>query len=360
MYRLANGSLFAAVAAAVAGTIVLSAQQGGGQPNRVQAPIRLRAATFTPTRGEAPAIPPGLAISGYNESQRGYYIVQFDGPVIDSWKTAVSATGAELLNYVPDFAFKARMTPGQARQVERQASVVWVGLFHPAYRLGPDLVRDGARAYTVHVERGADAAAATAAIAATGAQILQRDGLSITVSANSSQLDAIAHVLDVASVENLLLRKRRNEFGGGGIMGASTANSHGFDGSTQTIAIADTGLGNGSAADAFVDIAPSRITAMFNWPGAAGGCFTSITDDGAVDVDSGHGTHTTTSALGFGGPAGQGRGTAPAAHLVFQAVENWATTSNFCKLFYGAPDGYYLVGIPADIGQLFQQGYNSG
>ena len=355
--RIPN-TLIAAVAVASA-TAMLTAQQGP-PPNRGQAPIRLKAITFTPAQGEQPNIPPGLTIAGYGANQRGYYLVQFEGPILESWKSELASAGVDILDYVPDFAFKARMTPAQAEQVRRLASVVWVGLFHPAYKLGPEVTRNGARPYTVRIERGADAAAAQAAIAATGAQIQKRDGLLLEVTATSAQLDAIAHVLDVASVENLLLRKKNNEYGGGTIMGAAVANSHGFDGSTQTVAVADTGLGNGTAASAFIDIPAGRITGIFNWPGASGGCFSSITNDGAVDVDSGHGTHTTTSILGAGGPGGEGRGTAPGAHLIFQAVENWATTSNFCKAFYGIADGYYLVGIPADIRQLFLQGYNTG
>ena len=351
--------VLAAALAAAGATVMLTAQQGP-PTNRGQAPIRLKAATFTPTRGEEPNIPPGLAIAGYAANQRGYYLVQFEGPVLESWKADVAAVGADIIDYVPDFAFKVRMTPPQAAQVQRLGSVVWVGVFHPAYKLGPEVMRNGARPYTIRIERGADAAAAHAAIAATGAQIHKRDGSLLEVTATSAQLDAIARVLDVASVENLLLRKRNNEYGGGAIIGAAAANSRGFDGSSQTLAVADTGLGNGTAATAFVDIAASRVTAIFNWPGASGGCFSSITNDGAVDVDSGHGTHTATSAVGGGGPSGEGRGTAPAARLIFQAVENWATTSSFCKLFYGIPDGYYLVGIPGDIRQLFQQGYNSG
>jgi len=351
-------ALIAALAVATA-TVMLTAQQGPPQ-SRGQSPIRLKATTFTPTRGEEPNIPPGLTIAGYGTNQRGYYLVQFEGPVLESWKTDLTAAGVDILDYVPDFAFKVRMTPPQAAQVRRLASVVWVGLFHPAYKLGPHVTRNGARPYTVRIELGADAAAAQAAIAATGALIQNRDGLLLAVIATSAQLDAIAHVLDVASVENLLLRKKNNEYGGGAIMGATVANSHGFDGSTQTVAVADTGLGNGTAATAFIDIPSGRITGIFNWPGAAGGCFSSITNDGAADVDSGHGTHTTTSILGAGGPSGEGRGTAPAAHLIFQAVENWATISNFCKAFYGLSDGYYLVGLPSDIRQLFLQGYNSG
>ncbi len=358
MSRNTPRAVIAAFAAASA-TVMLTAQQVP-PASRGQAPIRLKAVTFTPTRGEQPVIPPGLTIAGYAPNQRGYYLVQFEGPVLDSWKADVVAAGVDIIDYVPDFAFKVRMTPPQAAQIERLGSVVWVGLFHPAYKLGPEVARNGARPYTVRVERGADAAAAAAAIAATGAQILKRDGSLLDVTATSAQLDAIAHVVDVASVENLLLRRRNNEYGGGAIIGAAAANSLGFDGSTQTVAVADTGLGNGTTATAFVDIAASRIAGIFNWPGAAGGCFSSVTNDGAVDVDSGHGTHTATSAVGAGGPGGEGRGTAPAARLVFQAVENWATTSSFCKLFYGIPDGYYLVGIPGDIRPLFQQAYSSG
>ena len=134
--RIPN-ALIAAVAIASA-TVMLTAQQGP-PPNRGQAPIRLKAITFTPARGEQPNIPPGLTIAGYGANQRGYYLVQFEGPILESWKTDLAAAGVDILDYVPDFAFKARMTPAQAEQVGRLASVVWVGLFHPAYKLGPEV-----------------------------------------------------------------------------------------------------------------------------------------------------------------------------------------------------------------------------
>ena len=341
-------------------TIVVAAQQPRTPSTRTEAAIRLRATTFTPTRGETPGISRALTIAGYAPGQRGYYLVQFQGPVLDSWKADVTALGAELLEYVPDFAFKVRMTSEQATRVEQAPSVAWVGLFHPGYKLRPDLVRNGRHAYSVRVERGADAAAAAAAIAATGAQVLFRNGSTIGVAAAGHQLDAIAHVLDVAAVENFVLRKKHNEYGGGVILSAQLANGNGYDGSTQTIAIADTGFRGGIPDDAYTDLPPSRIAAIFNWPGSTNGCFTSIVDDGAADVDTGHGSHTVISALGSGGPGGEGRGTAPAGRLVLQAVENWATTSVLCQVLYGAYPGYYLVGIPNDIRALFQQGYDAG
>ncbi|HBY98700.1 MAG TPA: hypothetical protein DEP84_32930, partial [Chloroflexi bacterium] len=321
------------------------------------APIELKAATFIPARGEAPAIPPGLTIASSPAGEPGYYIVQFRGPVEQAWKDQVAGLGVEFLDYIPEFAFKVRMTPAQARQVERLATVAWLGLFQPAYKLSPHVIRDGTHLYSVRIERGADAGQATAAIARSGADILRREGHILLVAASSAQLDAIAQVLDVASVENFRLPETLNEYGAGVIMGAGTANASGYDGSTQTIAVADTGLGDGTPQGAHPDIPAGRITAIYDWLPPSSSCYVA-SPDGPHDVDTGHGTHVTGSALGDGGPNGEGRGTAPAARLLFQAVEDWADMVGFCSLLY--PDGYYLIGIPADSRQLFQQAYDGG
>ncbi len=187
---------------------------------------------------------------------------------------------------------------------------------------------------------------------------MAREGNILLVAADSAQLDAIAQVLDVAWIENFMFREKHNEYGAGVIMGANTANANGYDGSTQTVAVADTGLGDGTPSGAHPDIPSSRITAIYDWPGvSAGGCYDAI-NDGPVDVDSGHGTHVAGSVLGDGGPNGEAKGTAPAAHLIFQAVEDWADMTGQCGLFY--PDGYYLIGLPDDIRELFQQAYDAG
>jgi PKD repeat protein len=342
----------------VAALFSASSSQAGPPVEDAAPPVRLLAGTFTPARGESLEIPPGLTIAAYAAGQRGYYIVQFDGPVEQAWKDRAIAMGADLLGYIPDFAFKVRMTPAQARGVERLGSVAWVGLFQPAYKLSPNLARDGTHFYTVRVERGADAGLATAAIARTGAQILAREDKILLVAADSSQLNAVAQVLDVAWVENFLLRERHNEYGGGVIMGANTANTNGYDGSTQTVAVADTGLGDGTASGAHPDIPASRISAIYNWKGKnSGGCY-KVKGDGPQDVDSGHGTHVSGSVLGAGGDSGEAKGTAPAANLVFQATEDYVEFYGLCEGVY--PDGYYLMGLPDDIRDLFQQAYDAG
>ncbi|MBI4670411.1 MAG: S8 family serine peptidase [Chloroflexi bacterium] len=324
------------------------------------APIYLKAGTFTPAVGEKLPLGADLRLAETEGLRDGYYLVQFRGPVRAQWKKQVTDTGADLLGYIPDYAFKVRATAAQANAIAQFKTVVFVGAWQPGYKIGSDLKRDGTRLYRVQLERRTDASANAAAIRETGARLLSPAARLMYVAADSAQLHAIARIPDVAYIENFALNVKHNDSGAGQILGSNVVNANGYDGSTQTVAVADTGIGGGTAATAHTDIPATRVTAIYNWPGTAGGCFQSITDDGAVDVDSAHGTHTSGSVLSDGGATGIGKGTAPAAHLVFQATENWVVIANICKVLYGYPDGYYLTGIPSDLHTLFQQAYTAG
>jgi serine protease AprX len=342
-------------------SFVLVGRSVGYAVPAAQAPtptIKLRAGTITPGIEETLPGMEGLTIEGYAPGQPGYYIVQFKGAVQDGWTAQLAASGAQVLEYLPDFAFKVRMTPELAAQLQAQANVNWVGLFQPAFKLSPELATDGQQLYRVRVENGADATAAAQAIAATGAQVLAQEGSALTIAAAATQLGGVAHVLDVAWIDNFVLYEKHNDTGAGVIVGTNAANALGYDGSTQIAAVADTGLGGGTAATAHVDVPAARVAGIFNWPGAAGGCFQTITDDGAIDVDSGHGTHVALSVVG--GANGIGRGGAPAARLVFQSTENYVTVSNICRILYGYTNGYYLTGLPSDLNQLYAQAYTAG
>jgi serine protease AprX len=321
------------------------------------APIRLKAATFSPALGQLPAVQPNLAAAESARGRPGYYLIQFRGPVQQAWKDQVAAAGVELLDYIPDYAYKVRMTPEQAQALAGTANVGWVGAFHPAYKLDTGLKRDGTHLYHVRIERGADSSAAGAAIAQSGAVVVAGEANNLVVIADTAQLDRIAGVLDVAWIENFTFHEKHNEYGGGTIMGAGIANTNGYDGSSQISAVADTGLGGGTTTTAHPDIPASRIVAVQNFPGANSALCYNVVNDGAVDVDSGHGTHVAGSVLSDGGASGEGRGVAPAAQLVFQAVENYV---DFRQLCASEVDGYYLIGIPSDLHSLFQQAYNAG
>lgn len=324
--------------------------------------IHLKIGSFAPAAGETLALPAHLTLEEAPSAGAGaYYIVQFRGPVQDAWKNAVAQLGGSFFGYIPDYAFKVKMTGQTATAVSRLPQVAWVGLYQPAFRLSPAIAAQETALYKVRLEQGSDLAGNRAAIEATGAAISRQDGRFLIVSADGPQLNALAHISDVAWIEPYVLYEKHNEYGAGVIIGGNAANANGYDGSTQTVAVADTGIGGGSANTAHADIPAGRVVAVHNWPGSSGGCFTSITDDGAVDVDSGHGTHVAGSVLSDGGQNGQGKGSAPAASLVFQSTENWATVSSFCQIFGGYPPAaYFLTGLPDDLNNLYQQAYNDG
>jgi subtilisin family serine protease len=353
-YRFAVAAIVFAITIGFAFDLGPAAAQGRA------APIRLRAATFTPALGERPNIPARMARAGYAAGERGYYLVQFRGPVQQAWKDALAAQGADVLDYLPDNAFKVRMTPAVAARIQARGEVAWVGMFEPAFTFDPAAIRDGPAIYTVRIERGANAAGAVQQIAATrGLQLAIVAPNKVQVIADRAQIEAVARVPDVAWIEPYTVYQTHNEYGGGQIIGGVIANTRGYDGSTQITAVADTGLGGGTPTTAHRDIPSSRIVQINNWPGTADSCFQTIYDDGAIDVDSGHGTHVAGSVLSGGDPGGFGKGVAPAARLVFQATENYVVTSSFCKLL-GYANGYYLTGLPADLNQLFQQAYDQG
>ncbi len=323
--------------------------------------IYLRAGTFTPAAGQQPAVPPGLAKQGYAPGERGTYIVQFAGPIEQAWKDAIEKENAEILEYIPDFAFKVRMAPGEAKQVEQATGVVWVGVFQPAFKIDPQAAKDAApRVYTVLLEKGGDRGKVMAGLQQAGIQVVESGANQLQMVADAAQVDAVAHSVDVAWIEAYQPATKHNDVGAGSIIGTAVANTRGYDGSTQIAAVADTGLGNGTAAGAHRDIPSSRVQGIYNWPGVTDSCFQTITNDGAVDVDSGHGTHVAGSVLGGGAPgSGIGKGGAPGARLVFQATENWVKISSLCKALYGYTDGYYLTGLN-NLSGLFQEAYNAG
>jgi putative cell wall-binding protein len=332
---------------------------GATSPPPLDAPIRFLATTFHPTRGEAPDVPPGLTLSGYAAGQRGYYIVQFAGPVRDEWKEAVVSAGGDLLGYIPEFAFKVRMTPEVAAQIGALPGVAWVGIFHPAYKISPRAGSTGPGLYRVVVEHGGDVPASIAALERSGALLLRRDRDTMLVVAQSDRLGAMAHVLDVAWIEPFDFPVTHNDQAGGVVMGGSMAHTRGYNGDTQIVAVADTGIGDGTAAGAHPDIPAGRVVAIYSWTAADIPPCYDIQPDGARDVDSGHGTHTAVSILGDGGAGGLGLGTAPGAGLVFQAVEDYIDVSSN-PLCAGLPDGYYLIGLPVDLHSLYQQAYDDG
>ncbi|WP_139190446.1 S8 family serine peptidase [Actinokineospora iranica] len=335
---------------------------GAAQPDQKSddPPIRLVAGEFQP--GDMPDAPTGLEARPLAARERGSHIIQFAGPVREEWKVGIVALGGRIVEYIPDYAFKVRMNPGQAQRAKLLPGVRWVGRFQPAWKVSLDAkaeVDEGKPAvYKVRAERGADLAAIRRAAESTGAVVSSAEDGGLLLAAESGQITRIASIEDVASVDRFRIPEKHNETAAGTIMKATEANNRGYDGSTQTVAVADTGLGGGTAETAHPDIPAARIQAVRALVAPdAPGCY-DVRGNGAEDVDSGHGTHVAVSAVGDGAADGRGKSAAYASRLVFQAVEDYVDMQNTCANQY--PDGYYLLGIPDDLGRLFQQAYDDG
>jgi hypothetical protein len=73
----------------------------------------------------------------------GLYIVQFAGPIKDSWLENLKSTGVDVISYVSNNAYVVRADDRSAalisRMKDQQSFVQWVGDYHPAYKLEPEL-----------------------------------------------------------------------------------------------------------------------------------------------------------------------------------------------------------------------------
>ncbi len=138
---------------------------------------------------------------------------------------------------------------------------------------------------------------------------------------------------------------------------------HATDGLGQVVAVADTGLDRGSleAAELHPDFA-GRVRHFASWP--INPSWDSFVDnprgnDGGADVNSGHGTYIAGLVLSNGARSnGVHRGVAPAAELVFQALEQ--RTDVKAQHRATLPGAYYLSGRPLDLRELFREARQHG
>jgi subtilisin family serine protease len=326
--------------------------------------IYLTSYTFDPLSEPTPhSLPTDLTLSGYPPGEEGYYLLQFYGPIQPTWKEAIVAAGAQVFDYIPDFAFIVKMDDSTKAAVEAMEAVRWVGLYQPGYRIALSLMDAAGSAgdaesvdVMVIVFRGEDVTALTGQLHGLGGTILDVTEThwkgKIRVQIPRSQINAVAHLTGVRWIEPSPEWELFNNKAADILDVRDVWDTHGLYGAGQTVAVCDTGLDQGSASpgslhDDFEDgSGSSRVVAIYDRVG-----------DGANDVNSGHGTHVAGSVLGNGDrsgstpsshtyPSGAYVGMAPEASLVFQAVEQNSTGS--------------LAGIPSDLNALFNQVLGDG
>lgn len=311
------------------------------------ASIHLKYATFDPLAGE-PDVPSDLR-AAETPGKAGYYVVQFECPVDDGMKNEVVSLGAELLDYVPDFAFIARMTPETAARVAGAPHVRWVGAYHPAYKISPELRTPG---------RSGSLKATILLFPAESTADVEREVVLSRGIVHASRADHNPHVeatlplqaigviarqRGVAWIEHRVERELFNDVARGIMNVNSTWSGIGIYGSGEMVAVCDTGLDTGSLSTISADFA-GRVFKTYN-----------LGRKKLWNDPNGHGTHVAGSVLGNGVLSGSSpashdyassfAGTAPEAQLIFQSVLD--VTGG-------------LGGIPADLNDLFLPTYTDG
>lgn len=353
-----NRILLVAIGLIVLGTLVMPPATVGQGPSGPL--IRLQAGSFDPLQDRS-SLPDHLVERA--EDDPGVYLVQFHGPIRENWKAEATTAGAELFDYIPDYAFVARMDADTARRVAALPTVRWVGPYQPAYRISPslqqrldrgpgrvqpsagDLIEVRISTFPGETDDFRNVAQAAGGqvigVAETAFGGTLRARLSPAVIADLARSPAVRWI-EPAPHRWLLNDVARSEE----IMDVERVWNLGLYGTGQIVAFSDSGLDTGDMDTLSADFQGRVLTVH-----PLGETKTTWNDP------VGHGTHVAGSIAGGGvlsgsNPsrheyAGSLAGIAPQASLVVQAFGVNETTGE-------------IDGLPEDLNTLFQQAYDDG
>ncbi len=279
-------------------------------------------------------IPRGnLHPQGITHPVSGLFIVQFEGAVSARVANDFEALGVELIRAVPDFAYVVRLKDVELGLIQANPLVRWVGEFKPSYKLDPKLQEHLPKLGPVPIHKPIEVRVILAPglgmreMLATrqvlkGLRTLNRSDLGSLMQGwvSDHQLEALTRSSAVLWIERAPNPKLYDEVSSeivGGISDnpGSAMQDLGFDGDGVLVAVADSGLNNGTASDMHPDLL-GRVDAFFYYGGLAS----------AADEHS-HGTHCAGIIAG-NGSVGEvdeegfyyGIGVAPKARIVAQRI----------------------------------------
>ncbi len=237
----------------------------------------------------------------YLDGFQGLYLVHLIGPVHPQWRDELIERGAEIIDYVPDHAYKVYTTSEVAVELNDLFFVEAVSTYRPEYKISPAAEPGLVFVGSVNGDR-------RTIEGIPGISILQMDpdGTSALVYVDDQDsMDRLARVPEVISILPYHPPRLMDEIGsqiiGGGcwIMDddddpntpyreygdhGAYVNQIGYTGDGVTIALADTGIGDGTVGDAGHPDFTGRVMGGFDYQ-------TWSSEEGAWADGSGHGTH---------------------------------------------------------------------
>jgi serine protease AprX len=305
-------------------------------------------------------MPPQLYVQEYAASEKGLFIVHMIGPVASEWRALLENVGVEVLHYIPNYAYLVWMNSDLKNDVLDLYFVDWVDVYHPYYKF-EDAVMPGLLSIGLLTDANRDILTTIHQITDVISFVETYEGYRFVCSVDSMQkiyqLANINEVVYIAEYNEPALHAEIDSqiIGGGtwildddnnpstpyreyGSYGAYI-NQLGYTGDGVTIAIADTGLGDGSVGSGNHPDFTGRVL---------GGCFWS--GSGWQD-GHGHGTHCAGS---IGGDTYGNTGVTYAGHGPYYVSQGLAYKSDLysAKIFSdsgywaGPSDYYHILEVP--------------
>ena len=265
----------------------------------------------------------------------GLFLIQFAGTLEPAQRTELKNLGVELIKYVPDDAFIAKLDKVSPSVIAAKSFVTWVGPYKVEHKMHPQLsamkqsLAQSNATVSVNLllapsASGKEIAAVRKILGVTHHESHMQQGVFVRGEISVKQLDALAQESSVLWVERAQKRKLVDEaaskiVGGedGNLATRTITQQQGFDGSGVMVSVADSGLDTGDTNTMHPDLF-GRVKG-FKFYGS------NITDgsDG-----HGHGTHCAgivagNAATGEKDPDTEqfyGLGVAPGANLFIQRI----------------------------------------
>ncbi|MEF8874304.1 MAG: S8 family serine peptidase [Candidatus Thermoplasmatota archaeon] len=264
---------------------------------------------FDINEGE-PDIPEELRIEEYESSEKGQYIVHMLGPIAPEWREEIENMGIEVMSYIPNYAYRVRMTSEQARELSNMYFVDWIGIYHPDYKLQP-AIEPGVVSVSLDPDAGTESINRihNTATMLSFVDLGERGYMGIGEVSSEEDLHELARVKDVDNIQQYVEPELHGEIATQHIAGGSyffddqdadpeTAyRLHGDYGSYMNqigytglrhddvpivTAIADTGIGDGNVGGGHVDF-QDRVIGGYSYT------------TGGWEDGHGHGSHCTGS-----------------------------------------------------------------
>jgi subtilisin family serine protease len=314
--------------------------------------LRLRGGAYDPLHvaSVADAVPP--AAPGQSPSSPDLYVVQFAGPIRHEWRQALEATGAAVLEYLPDFAFLVRAAPASVARFAALPGHRWHGAFEPVRRQTSAATlasiarqRSGGRGpalLNVMTFPGEDVRALARQMPGHVVQKAARHRGFLRVSVAPGDAARVAALPGVEWVEPYVPPKLFNDVAAGLMQVPAARQEIGLFGRGQVVAVADTGLDVGG--DGVSDDFSGRVRRAYALSRSATGDWSDL---------NGHGTHVCGSVLGAGALSGSDS----ADHLYEGSFAGMAPEASLVMQSVGDASG--ALALPMDLGQLLLPPYQN-